>query len=99
MTATSKTRDGSMLIHRAGGQDAVEVIKVRARTSGRAVACPGCGAEAACVHGYCERTVADVPAAGGRSPRGRTKRGNTREMPARPIPRLRIVTSEVRQSP
>lgn len=64
MTATSKTRDGSMLIHRAGGQDAVEVIKVRARTSGRAVACPGCGAEAACVHGYCERTVADVPAAG-----------------------------------
>ena len=53
MTATSKTRDGSMLIHRAGGQDAVEVIKVRARTSGRAVACPGCGAETACVHGYC----------------------------------------------
>jgi hypothetical protein len=50
-----------MLIHRVGGQDAGEVIKVRPRTWGRAVACLGCGAKAACAHSYCKRTVADVP--------------------------------------
>jgi hypothetical protein len=34
MTTTCKIRDGSMLIHRVGGQDASEVIKVRPRTLG-----------------------------------------------------------------
>jgi hypothetical protein len=66
MGAICKTRDGSMLIHRAGGQDAGEVIEARARTSGRAVASPGCGAETACVHGYCKR--ADAPVDGRRVP-------------------------------
>jgi transposase len=47
-------------------QDAGEVICVRARTPGRAVACPGCGKETASVHGYHERTVADVPVDGRR---------------------------------
>ena len=40
-------------------QDVGEVICVRARTRGRAVACPGCGTET--THGYHERTAADVP--------------------------------------
>jgi transposase len=31
-----------------------------------AVACPGCGAETSRVHGYCQRTAADVPAGGRR---------------------------------
>jgi hypothetical protein len=66
MAAICKTRDGSMLIHRAGGKHAGEVIEARARTSGRAVASPGCGAETACVHGYCKR--ADVPVDGRRVP-------------------------------
>jgi transposase len=39
---------------------------VRARTRGWAVACPGCGTAAARVHGYCERTVTDVPVDGRR---------------------------------
>ena len=39
---------------------------VRARTRGEAVACPGCGAETARVHGYHERTAADVPVDGRR---------------------------------
>src|SRR5215471_9064993 len=43
-----------------------EVACVRARTRGGAVACPGCGTETARVHGYHERTVADVPADGRR---------------------------------
>ena len=43
MTTTCKIRDDRTLIHRAGSQDAGEVIKVRLRTWGRAVACPGCG--------------------------------------------------------
>ena len=47
-------------------QDAGELICVRARTAGRAVACPGCGAVTARVHGYHERTVADVPVDGRR---------------------------------
>ena len=38
-------------------QDAGEVICVRARTPGRAVACPGCGKETASVHGYHEATA------------------------------------------
>ena len=37
---------------------------VRARTAGGPVPCPRCGGLAGHVHGYCERTVADVPADG-----------------------------------
>jgi hypothetical protein len=47
-------------------EDAGEVICVRARTPGGAVACPGCGAETARVHEYRKRMVADVPADGRR---------------------------------
>jgi transposase len=47
-------------------QDAGDVIRVRAGTAGGALACPGCGAETARVHGYHERTVADVPVDGRR---------------------------------
>ena len=47
-------------------EDAGEVICVRARTPGGAVACPGCGTETARVHGYHERTAADVPVDGRR---------------------------------
>src|SRR5215468_378442 len=47
-------------------EDAGEVICVRARTRGGAVACPGCGTETGRVHGYHERTAADVPAGGRR---------------------------------
>ena len=47
-------------------EDAGEVIVVRAGTRGGAVACPGCGAETSRVHGYHERTAADVPLDGRR---------------------------------
>jgi transposase len=47
-------------------EDAGEVICVRARIRDAAVACPGCGAETARVHGYHGRTAADVPADGRR---------------------------------
>jgi transposase len=47
-------------------EDAGEVIVVRARTRSGAVACPGCGAETPRVHGYHERTPADVPLDGRR---------------------------------
>ena len=47
-------------------EDAGEVVCVRARTRDGAVACPGCGTETARVHGYHERTAADVPAGGRR---------------------------------
>ena len=47
-------------------EDAGEVISVRARTRDRAVACPECGTETARVHGYYERTAADVPVDGRR---------------------------------
>src|SRR4051794_41886632 len=47
-------------------RDAGEVIRGRARTPGGAVACPGCGAKTARVHGYCVRIVADVPVDGRR---------------------------------
>ena len=40
------------------------VIVVRARTAGGPVACPRCSGRSGQVHGYCERTVADVPADG-----------------------------------
>jgi transposase len=47
-------------------EDAGEAIVVRARTRGMAVACPGCGTETGRVHGYHERTAADVPVDGRR---------------------------------
>jgi transposase len=47
-------------------RDAGDAIVVRARTRAVAVACPGCGAETGRVHGYHERTAADVPADGRR---------------------------------
>jgi len=47
-------------------EDAGEVIFVRARTRGEAAACPGCGTETSRVHGYHERTAADVPVGGRR---------------------------------
>ena len=47
-------------------EDAGEVILVRARTRAGAVACPGCGTESSRVHGYHERTAADVPVDGRR---------------------------------
>ena len=42
------------------------VIVVRARTRDVPVACPGCGTETARVHGYHDRTAADVPVDGRR---------------------------------
>ena len=42
-------------------KDTGEAIVVRARTRAGTVTCPGCGAETARVHGYHERTAADVP--------------------------------------
>ena len=47
-------------------ESAGEGICVRARTTGGPVACPGCGAETGRVHGYHERTAADVPVDGRR---------------------------------
>jgi len=47
-------------------EDAGEVIVVRARTAGRAVACPDCGTQTVRVHGYHERMAADVPVDGRR---------------------------------
>ncbi|MFJ2034307.1 ISL3 family transposase, partial [Streptosporangium sp. NPDC087985] len=41
--------------------DEGEHIRVRARTPDGSVACPRCGAETTRVHGYHERSVADVP--------------------------------------
>jgi transposase len=46
--------------------DGGDVIVVRARTRDAAVACPGCGTETARVHGYHDRTAADVPVDGRR---------------------------------
>jgi hypothetical protein len=46
--------------------DGGDVIVVRARTRDVAVACPECGTETARVHGYHERTAADVPVDGRR---------------------------------
>jgi transposase len=45
-------------------EDAGGVIRVRAGTSGGMLPCPGCGNGTARVHGYHERTVADVPVDG-----------------------------------
>ncbi|MGP3948486.1 ISL3 family transposase [Streptomyces sp. 7N604] len=46
--------------------DEGERILVRARTPHGTAACPGCGAQSGHVHGYHERTVADVPVDGRR---------------------------------
>jgi transposase len=51
-----------LVIRDVTGQDGL--IVVRARTAGRPVSCPRCGRLTGQVHGYCERTVADVPADG-----------------------------------
>jgi hypothetical protein len=42
-------------------EDGGEAVIVRARTPGGAVACPGCRTGTGRVHGYHQRTVADVP--------------------------------------
>ena len=47
-----------------GVEDAGDTIVVRARTRNGPAACPGCGTETARVHGYHERTTADVPVDG-----------------------------------
>jgi transposase len=47
-----------------GVTDLDGVIVVRARTAGEPVPCPRCGGRTGQVHGYYERTVADVPADG-----------------------------------
>jgi transposase len=44
--------------------DLDDLILVRARTPAGLAPCPGCGGLTGQVHGYCERTVADVPADG-----------------------------------
>jgi hypothetical protein len=49
-----------------GVEDAGDTIVVRARTRNESAACPGCGTETARVHGYHERTPADVPVDGRR---------------------------------
>jgi transposase len=52
----------SLVIEAVTDQD--EVIVVGARTAGGAVACPQCGGLTGQVHGYYQRTAADVPADG-----------------------------------
>ena len=52
----------SLVIEDVADQDGV--IVVRASTAAGPVPCPRCGAGTGRVHGYCERTVADVPADG-----------------------------------
>lgn len=47
-------------------EDLGEAIRVRARTRDAAVACPRCGTQTVRVHGYHERTAADVPVDGRR---------------------------------
>ncbi|MBE1537034.1 ISL3 family transposase [Actinomadura algeriensis] len=44
--------------------DEGELIRVRARSRKAPVPCPECAVESAYVHGWCERTVADVPVDG-----------------------------------
>jgi transposase len=52
----------SLVIEDVTDQDGV--IVVRAATAGGPVPCPRCGAGTGHVHGYYERTVADVPVDG-----------------------------------
>ena len=47
-------------------EDLGEAIRVQARTRDTAVACPRCGTQTVRVHGYHERTAADVPVDGRR---------------------------------
>jgi transposase len=49
-----------------GVEDAGDMIVIRARTRDEPAACPDCGTETARVHGYHERTAADVPVDGRR---------------------------------
>jgi len=49
-----------------GVEDTGDTIVVRARTRDEPAACPGCGTETARVHGYHQRTPADVPVDGRR---------------------------------
>lgn len=49
-----------------GAEDAGDMIVVRARTRDEPVSCPACGQETSRVHGYHERTPADVPVDGRR---------------------------------
>ena len=49
-----------------GVEDEGDTIVVRAGTRREPAACPGCGAETARVHGYHQRTPADVPVDGRR---------------------------------
>src|SRR5579871_3531455 len=55
----------SALVIEDVGDDGGAVV-VRARTAGGAVPCPGCGTQTGRVHGYHERTAADVPRDGRR---------------------------------
>jgi len=55
---------------------------VRARTQGGLVPCPRCGGLTGQVHGYCERTVADVPASG---PKNGQERKPERRVPRAPV--------------
>lgn len=41
--------------------DEEDLIRVRARTRGGPVGCPGCGSSSAWVHAFCERVLTDVP--------------------------------------
>jgi hypothetical protein len=47
-------------------EDVGDLVLIRARTRDEPAACPGCGAETGRVHGYHERTAADVPVDGRR---------------------------------
>ena len=47
-------------------EDGGEVIRVRASTRDESAACPGCGTLTGRVHGYHDRTAADVPVDGRR---------------------------------
>ena len=71
-------------------EDAGDTIMVRARTRDEPVACPGCGEETSRVHGYHERTAADVPVDGRRvlvSVRVRRMRCPVLDCPAADVPR------------
>jgi transposase len=54
----------ALVIEDVGDEDGLVVV--RARTRGGAVACPGCATETGRVHGYHQRTAADVPVDGRR---------------------------------
>jgi len=62
--------------------DGGDVIVVRAGTRDVAVTCPGCGTETARVHGYHDRTAADVPVDGAASRSGCEPAGCAARPPA-----------------